>query len=334
MEKLSVIIPAYNAADYIERCLDSILDQEFKNALEIIVVNDGSTDSTGVILDKYYKQYPDIFKIITKENGGQASARNVGLENATGDWVWFCDADDYIAKNGMSYVIDNFVDDEIDICSFWMITLDAIALKTFKEPEKVEGKCFFDGTTLERYEQQYGVFLVNHLYRREVVKDVRFRDVKVCEDVFFNFDVYMKDVRIRCTDVNIYRYTTHVGQYSKKRDIQTMQEGVNSYLCLFNRAKEYESINDDERIKNGNKRLFAFQASPFISRLLSLGLSKHDFTAIINDLKDKGIYPIQVFYRTHPISNFIIRNTWLYPVLGRFYRGVFVPYILPKLSRN
>ena len=116
-EKLSIIIPAYNAENCIERCLDSILDQDYHNEIEIIVVNDGSTDSTGSILNKYQKQIPSVFRIITKENGGVSSARNAGLDAATGDWIWFCDADDYICKNGLSYVLNSFVDDDIDICT-------------------------------------------------------------------------------------------------------------------------------------------------------------------------------------------------------------------------
>ena len=118
MNKLSIIIPAYNVELYIERCFESILNQDFHNEIEIIVVNDGSTDSTGAILEKYCQYNPTVFKIVTKENGGVPSARNAGLDVATGDWIWFCDADDYICKNGLSYVIDNFVDDTIDICTF------------------------------------------------------------------------------------------------------------------------------------------------------------------------------------------------------------------------
>ena len=94
-EKLvSVIIPAYNIEDYIGRCLDSIISQTYKN-LEIIVVDDGSRDRTGEILDNYAKKDRRI-KVIHKENGGVSSARNKGIEVAEGDYIGFIDGDDLI----------------------------------------------------------------------------------------------------------------------------------------------------------------------------------------------------------------------------------------------
>ena len=92
-EKLvSVIIPAYNIEDYIGRCLDSVLSQTYKN-LEILVVDDGSSDCTGEILDDYEKKDQRI-RVIHKENGGVSSARNIGIEAATGDYIGFVDGDD------------------------------------------------------------------------------------------------------------------------------------------------------------------------------------------------------------------------------------------------
>ncbi len=93
-EKLSIVIPAYNAESCIGRCLDSIFDQDYHNEIEIIVVNDGSTDSTLKVLEPYQAKHPDILRIITKKNGGVSSSRNAGMDAATGEWVWFCDADD------------------------------------------------------------------------------------------------------------------------------------------------------------------------------------------------------------------------------------------------
>ena len=87
-EKLvSVIIPAYNIEDYIGRCLDSVLSQTYKN-LEIIVIDDGSSDRTGEILDDYEKKNHRM-KVIHKENGGVSSARNIGIDRANGDYIGF-----------------------------------------------------------------------------------------------------------------------------------------------------------------------------------------------------------------------------------------------------
>lgn len=81
MIKVSVIVPAYNVENYIEACLDSIVNQTLKE-IEIIIINDGSTDGTKEKIEKYQKQYPDIIKTIHKENEGQGKARNIGIDNS------------------------------------------------------------------------------------------------------------------------------------------------------------------------------------------------------------------------------------------------------------
>ena len=96
MIDLSIIIPAYNCEKTISRCLDSLVNQNVSK--EIIVVNDGSTDGTLDILNKYANNY-DFIKVITQENQGQSVARNHGLKIASGKYCFFCDSDDYIDKN-------------------------------------------------------------------------------------------------------------------------------------------------------------------------------------------------------------------------------------------
>ena len=97
MPKVSIIIPVYNVEKYLDACLDSIVNQTYGN-IEIICINDGSTDNSQKIINKYKKQFKNIISV-EKENGGQASARNMGLSMATGDYISFVDSDDYIDKN-------------------------------------------------------------------------------------------------------------------------------------------------------------------------------------------------------------------------------------------
>lgn len=96
--KFSVLIPVYNTEKYLEECLQSILNQSYKD-YEIILVDDGSTDSSPKICDNYQKKFPDIIKVIHKQNQGLISARRVGIANATGDYSIFVDSDDYIRLN-------------------------------------------------------------------------------------------------------------------------------------------------------------------------------------------------------------------------------------------
>lgn len=102
--KLSVIVPVYNVETYLNRCIDSIINQTYKN-LEIILVDDGSTDKSGKICDKY-AAIDSRIKVIHKKNGGLVSARKYGVMNATGDYITDVDSDDWIENQAFSYMIE------------------------------------------------------------------------------------------------------------------------------------------------------------------------------------------------------------------------------------
>lgn len=109
---LSMIIPIYNVERYLEKCLDTCLKQLYQS-YEIICVNDGSTDQSGSILNRYAKRYPDIIRVFHTKNNGVSMARNIGLENAKGKFVWFIDPDDYIEEDILPDIIKYL--DNIDL---------------------------------------------------------------------------------------------------------------------------------------------------------------------------------------------------------------------------
>ena len=106
--KISVIIPVYNAEKTLHRCIDSILAQTFSD-FEVLLIDDGSKDKSGEICDEYARKDSRI-KVCHKENGGVSSARNMGLDNAKGEWITFVDADDYIASDFLSAINNNNCD--------------------------------------------------------------------------------------------------------------------------------------------------------------------------------------------------------------------------------
>ena len=110
---ISVIVPIYNVEAYLEKCIKSILSQDY-TPLEIILVNDGATDGSGEICDKYAKQYENI-TALHKKNGGLSSARNAGMEIMRGEYVSFIDSDDYIAPDMISTLYADIIKNEADI---------------------------------------------------------------------------------------------------------------------------------------------------------------------------------------------------------------------------
>ena len=122
MEKVNIIIPIYNSEEYLTKCLDSIKNQTLKE-IKAILVNDGSTDSSEKIIDEYIEKYPQIFIKINKQNGGQGSARNLGLEKVTGEYVVFIDSDDYLQENMLEklYDVAKKNDSDLVICDYYEI---------------------------------------------------------------------------------------------------------------------------------------------------------------------------------------------------------------------
>ena len=112
MKKVSIIIPIYNVEEYLSQCLDSIVNQTYSN-LEVILINDGSTDNCLEICNKYINKYN--WKLINKKNGGLSSARNAGLKEFTGDYVYFIDSDDWIKEDMIEVLVSLLENKKADI---------------------------------------------------------------------------------------------------------------------------------------------------------------------------------------------------------------------------
>lgn len=114
--KISVIVPVYNAEKYLHRCIDSILNQTFPD-FELLLIDDGSKDQSGEICDEYAKKDSRV-KVFHKENGGVSSARNVGIDNAVGEYICFCDSDDWVEKTWLLSFFERMCDNDMLITSF------------------------------------------------------------------------------------------------------------------------------------------------------------------------------------------------------------------------
>lgn len=130
--RLSIIIPAYNVEQYLERCVESCENQDISNTdYEIIIVNDGSPDNSLQIAERLALKYSNIV-VISQENQGLSGARNTGIDNARGKYLWFVDSDDYLVENCIGRVLGICEDNELDICHFSLNVMDEnLAVKKF-----------------------------------------------------------------------------------------------------------------------------------------------------------------------------------------------------------
>ena len=240
-EKLvSVIIPAYNIEDYIGRCLDSIISQTYKN-LEIIVVDDGSRDYTGEILDNYAKKDRRI-KVIHKENGGVSSARNKGIEAAEGDYIGFIDGDDLIEPEMYKTLVDLLEEENADIahCGYQMVFPDRIDYYHNTGKKKIqtteEGlKDLLSGEMIEPG-------LVNKLYKKELIKNCRLNEtVKINEELLMNYQLFKLSQKSVYYDITPYSYMIRSSSATGANSLITKREDS---LRVLNQIKD-DCINNN-----------------------------------------------------------------------------------------
>ncbi len=185
LELISVVVPVYNVEQYIERCLKSIVSQSYTK-LEIILVDDGSTDNSGKIADDFSKLDKRII-VFHKKNGGLSDARNYGIERSSGKYITFVDSDDFISPDCIEYLYDLVLgyNAQISICGMYMTRKEDENYKVTSEYTEVYNK----QKALEEmfYRKKFSHSASAKLYIKELFYDVRFPIGRFCEDLFTTY---------------------------------------------------------------------------------------------------------------------------------------------------
>lgn len=284
---LSVIIPVYNGEKYIEDCLNSIINQTYKD-LQIIVVNDGSTDNTKFILSGISKCDSRI-QVINKENNGVCSARNVGLEHATKNYITFVDSDDTLDLDMYELLMQYSIDEEYDIvhCGYKRINGENVKLVSgtnniIKQTKNEALECIVGGKI-------FVPSLWNKVYKRKLFDDIKFdENLKINEDVLVNYKVFKKSEKSIFIDKPKYNYfereessckntnsikkaedclkvskiinedckNTDLEQIAIKRYIESL---IGLYRSYYNKRREYNS-----NIKEIKKQIYKYYKNKLI----------------------------------------------------------------------
>lgn len=234
---ISIIVPIYKVEQYLVECVDSIVSQTYRN-IEIILVDDGSPDNSGLICDEYAKKDNRI-KVIHKPNGGLSSARNAGLDVATGDFITFCDSDDIIMPETISCYIELQMKYDCDIVSCESLFFrngktnrighyhkdDSITL--FKGEEYISG--FFDYST--------DCSVCNKLYTKRVIGNHRFEEGKTNEDLLFQYEV-LKNRSVVHTNQGLYLYRVNESGITHTFNANSLNAYYNAVTLLNKVRKE------------------------------------------------------------------------------------------------
>jgi len=196
---ISIIVPVYNVETYLPKCLDSIINQTYEN-LEIIIVNDGSTDNSPQICEKYAKQDSRI-KLLHKKNGGLSSARNAGLDIANGEYLGFVDSDDYIEKNMYLEMLTYLKEYSANlvICSYF-------SDREIKYPCEKFMLANVDFVFRLYLKDQVQAFAWNKLYSKDIFKDIRYTNGILFEDMDVFLPILKKAEKIILLNYKLYHY--------------------------------------------------------------------------------------------------------------------------------
>ncbi|MDR3023856.1 glycosyltransferase [Chryseobacterium sp.] len=180
--KVSIIVPVYNVENYLTKCLDSLVNQSLA-AIEILVVDDGSKDNSGKIIEEYAQRYPEKIKAFTKENGGLSDARNFGLDRAAGDYIGFVDSDDYVSEKMFEemFLLGEKHQAKMVICNIQKVDETGKVTQKLTQlpnmPEKIELESNFSVFSDISY------FACNKLFKKELFNQRRFKKGVHFEDI-------------------------------------------------------------------------------------------------------------------------------------------------------
>lgn len=232
MNLISVVVPVYKVEKYLNKCLESIVNQTYRD-IEIILVDDGSPDNSGTFCDMLASMDNRV-KVIHKGNGGLSDARNAGIGVATGEYIIFVDSDDYINLEMIqrlhSACIENNAD--ISICGVQMVNEDEVILGELP----VIAGTFSGMQIIEEYDYRHGAYIVtwNKIYKRHLFTNIRYETGKIHEDEFIFHKIFSKSSRVVCINDALYYYLQRKGSIMSQKS----QDGLMNYIeALLYRIK-------------------------------------------------------------------------------------------------
>ena len=272
MELVSIIVPVYNVEKYVKKCIDSILNQTYQN-IEILVIDDGSTDNSKIICDELANRDKRI-RVFRKENGGLSSARNYGIKRAHGKYLMFIDSDDYISQNTITNMVENSQNADLVICNFLKVDTDGNKLQ--QEPDLNEKQIWNYGEFWNHYFGQYWGYCVvawNKLYKRELFKELKYPLGKIHEDEFIIEPLIEKCNKIVALEDRLYFYVQRNGSIT------------------HNGLKNKGNLNVAEAFLERYKLFVEFNNLP--QRLLNKQLQMIPYSIIAGLFEDKELYKVK-----------------------------------------
>ncbi len=279
--KISVIIPVYNVVDYLDRCIDSILKQTYNN-LEVIMIDDGSTDGSGPKCDRY-AAFDNRIKVTHTENMGLSAARNAGIEKASGDFLFFCDSDDYIENNAIEKMVEKQKKTEADVvaCGISKVSSSKDAITS-----KVPGTWNGHESIVQMIRSNNVCTVVwNKLYRAELFDQIRFNNISYHEDEDIVYKLLYSAKIVTYMPDCYYNYCQRNGSF--------MNKGLDvRYKCLLQAVKgRYDFFAQRNEYELAQLSLIdLYEKIKYIYRNIDIDSDKDELTKMYKDyIKQYGV---------------------------------------------
>lgn len=267
MEKVSIVVPVYNVEDYLKYCVDSLINQSYKN-IEIILVDDGSTDDSGRICDEY-AQEDDRVRVLHIENGGLSNARNTGVNVASAEWVIFIDSDDYYDRRTVEYLVQLQKKYAVDL-----VATSVIEVRDFQSDDFIGSLTDINSLKLDRYtalkEMFYGNIVGTHpggkLYKKEILMKFPFPKGMIYEDLAVSFEHIGACNEIAVGYINLYKYYRRPGSIVNS---SYSDKFLDFYKAIeLNREYVERDYPDDPEMKKAVNTRYVFKGLHVVHALL------------------------------------------------------------------
>lgn len=306
-KKISIVIPVYNVDKYLRRCIDSIINQLYKD-IEIILVDDGSSDKSGEICDEYTR-LDNRIKVVHKENGGLSSARNSGINIATGDYIMFVDSDDWI--NGDTFkILSKFIDKDYDMVMFKNVFVkseEKIPVDD-SDPREYDLKEYIDNVCLNKLD----FFVTNKLFRMSLFEKVRFPEGRNYEDLGTIYKLFPKLTKIIGIDSQLYYYwIDNSNSITNTINLKNLTDYMVSFKEIYECIIDiYDKNNWDNSRINYWYKMAILQA--YINYLNSNEKNKEIKNKIVSEIENINI-PFKLFAYNRYFIKYLLYKTRILP---------------------
>lgn len=310
MKKISIIVPVYNTEKELARCLESICNQTYRE-LEIICIDDGSTDGSGQVVDKFAK-YDKRIVAVHKKNAGESNARNEGLRIATGDYIAFCDCDDWIDKKMYETLVQVLEEEKVDlVASGWYRETNGTCLEIKNElpvKQNVFGRHELLKYLYMRDSYRGFAYMWNKLYRKDILKDnqgnIIFFDetLRLGGDVVYLAQAALNTKKAKYIDQAYYHYNQREESGCHTKNVNKLRDWLRAYEIVL---QKFEKEHIDKSVVDYVKRFMAYHSSNAVEIAIEQGNkdAKKDFQRIMQLYEQEYVslniqYPrrIQRFY--------------------------------------